>query len=421
MRFLPHNYSQVFPQGVNVEQFFTEHYSEYKVNTPNHRVLVIPQFYGLITKTPFYKKGILYNAEKTTEVYDELCNTAFGSKEYNIIKTEQLLKVKIRAIIDTADNNSDYNILPIVFAFRVLYDISEQHGISEIPLDSFYTYVMTCSSYSCVSECVDFITNNVPSAPVEIIDKYRDSSRFISMLRNINLFNIDRNSISLNKEYKTYFQSEFMERYDIEELNTLLSNGADYTDFLTRLQGFNIDLVGKPQIPNVTAKKKTKKAIRETSDDDYITQVNKVHIQNINESVAIGADKRQPVVTEANLAQRFSRNPIIGKIALKYADYKCSINPEHKTFISASTHHPYMEPHHLIPISKYATIWERFNVNIDCVENIVSLCPVCHRCIHFATTEEKDKIISTLYNMRLDMLNKLGISISIDELMNMYR
>jgi len=80
-----------------------------------------------------------------------------------------------------------------------------------------------------------------------------------------------------------------------------------------------------------------------------------------------------------------------------------------------------MEPHHLIPISKYATIWERFNVNIDCVENIVSLCPICHRCIHFATAEEKNKLIVSLYKMRIDMLNKLGITISISELIEMYK
>ena len=38
----------------NVEQYFSEHHSEYEIDTDRHRMMVIPQLFGLITKTPFF-------------------------------------------------------------------------------------------------------------------------------------------------------------------------------------------------------------------------------------------------------------------------------------------------------------------------------------------------------------------------------
>ena len=101
----------------NIESYFTLNHSSYNIQTDRHRILVIPQFFGLITKTPFYEKGGTYNNENPTAVFDILKTLTLNSKEYNTLKTEQLLKLKIHAIIDTANNNSDYNVLPIIFIY----------------------------------------------------------------------------------------------------------------------------------------------------------------------------------------------------------------------------------------------------------------------------------------------------------------
>ena len=107
-------------ENTNIERYFTDHHERYDINTDRHRVLVISQFYGLITKTPFYSRGGTYNNENCTAVFDAFKGKAVGSKEYNKLKTEQILKLKIHAIIDTANNNEGYNILPIVFIYKVL-------------------------------------------------------------------------------------------------------------------------------------------------------------------------------------------------------------------------------------------------------------------------------------------------------------
>ena len=43
-------------EKTNVEQYFTEHHSDYDIETDRHRMMIIPQLFGLITKTPFYQK-----------------------------------------------------------------------------------------------------------------------------------------------------------------------------------------------------------------------------------------------------------------------------------------------------------------------------------------------------------------------------
>lgn len=146
-------------EHTNIEQYFSEHHSEYAIETDRHRTLVIPQFFGLITKTPFYQRGGPYNKEKPTAVYDKLkeINPRLNLYEYNKVKTEQILKFKIHAIIDTANNNEDYNILPIIFIYKVLKELQTKYNINEVSLDHLYTYIMTCKEYSQWEQAVEYI------------------------------------------------------------------------------------------------------------------------------------------------------------------------------------------------------------------------------------------------------------------------
>ena len=59
--------------------------------------------------------------------------------------------------------------------------------------------------------------------------------------------------------------------------------------------------------------------------------------------------------------------------------------------------------------------------NIDCVENIICLCPTCHRRIHFGSKEERKNIITSLYNKRIQSLLAVGLDISLEELLSLYQ
>ena len=117
-----------------------------------------------------------------------------------------------------------------------------------------------------------------------------------------------------------------------------------------------------------------------------------------------------------------AKNTRLSKSSLIRANYTCSVNPNHKTFITKNGTF-YMEGHHLIPctVTNSNYFWDKFNRNIDCIENIVCLCPNCHREVHYAEWEGKSIALKVIYKQYKDNLEEAGIRISEEELLNLYR
>ena len=61
-----------------------------------------------------------------------------------------------------------------------------------------------------------------------------------------------------------------------------------------------------------------------------------------------------------------------------------------------------------------------FSINLDRVENIVSLCPVCHSAIHVGTDAVRLDVLTKLYAEREEALKKCGLNISVGELFSKY-
>lgn len=121
------------------------------------------------------------------------------------------------------------------------------------------------------------------------------------------------------------------------------------------------------------------------------------------------------LVEETNLA--YTRNPKVGAVAIMMADYRCQINTSHRTFTSRRTKRNYVEAHHLIPIA-YQGLFES---GIDTIENITSLCPVCHRCVHYGEDCERLQLIQLLHKSFQKQLFQVGIEIKEKELLELYQ
>ena len=104
----------------------------------------------------------------------------------------------------------------------------------------------------------------------------------------------------------------------------------------------------------------------------------------------------------------YHRNQIIVDQSLEGAGYCCEHDAEHKTFIAQSTNHAYMEGHHLIPM-KYQ---DAFNCSIDVYANIVCLCPICHKLLHYGQAKDKKYVAEELYEKRHERLINSGIDLS---------
>lgn len=110
------------------------------------------------------------------------------------------------------------------------------------------------------------------------------------------------------------------------------------------------------------------------------------------------------------------RDPNISYTALEKAAFKCENKPLHTTFVSAKTGHPFMEAHHLIPMEYQ----KDFKVSIDVPENIICLCPNCHRAFHNSTWDHMTNLISMFYKQREVGLKERGINIPLEKVIRYY-
>ncbi len=121
-------------------------------------------------------------------------------------------------------------------------------------------------------------------------------------------------------------------------------------------------------------------------------------------------DKLDMVIPKKIIAisNTWNRNKLISAQALEFAHYQCECDNEHKTFVAASNGKQYMEGHHLIPMK----FQKDFSSSIDVYANIICLCPICHRLLHYGTFKEKGYNADRLFDVRKNRLINSGIDIS---------
>lgn len=135
-----------------------------------------------------------------------------------------------------------------------------------------------------------------------------------------------------------------------------------------------------------------------------------------NYSELITGPKRKPKKNQTKNGASYPRNPVEGIAAKEKSNYKCEMDDRHVTFINARNQMPYMEAHHLIPMAAQ----DYYENTLDFADNIVTLCPNCHRKIHHATAQEKAAMIDYLYQRHEKFYDTYGIKIDKKMLLNFY-
>jgi 5-methylcytosine-specific restriction enzyme A len=92
----------------------------------------------------------------------------------------------------------------------------------------------------------------------------------------------------------------------------------------------------------------------------------------------------------------YERNPLIASFSLIKSNFVCDIDKDHKTFIALKNNKPFVEAHHFIPMKFQSD----FQFPLDCVENVISLCPNCHRGFHLGVVDHKKILIEKIFDKR---------------------
>lgn len=149
-------------------------------------------------------------------------------------------------------------------------------------------------------------------------------------------------------------------------------------------------------------------------DDETAYQEPASYVEKLNEN-AFPPEKRKEG-KEIKSSKQPPRNKKKGEFVLRQNSYKCQIDSSHESFMTGSGKQ-YAEKHHLIPIEFY----EDFDIDIDDISNIVTLCPNCHKKIHFGVTSDINQMVCHLWNQQKQKLNDRGLKINLDKLLEYYK
>lgn len=105
------------------------------------------------------------------------------------------------------------------------------------------------------------------------------------------------------------------------------------------------------------------------------------------------------------------RSGIMRTQVIESAGYSCEINKEHESFIAERNKKPFMEGHHAIPMR----LQPQFDNSLDVYANIICLCPLCHKRIHYGLKEDRKQMMNQIYEDRFERLEHCGIRLSKQE------
>ncbi len=109
-------------------------------------------------------------------------------------------------------------------------------------------------------------------------------------------------------------------------------------------------------------------------------------------------------VIAAQISQK--RNPTLAVKRFDLAKYTCELDGQCRLFRSRCSGKNYLEAHHFIPLA-----FQRFFENsLDTIDNIIALCPFCHRAIHHADVDHTRSLIDSLTQQRKSLLDQYELT-----------
>jgi hypothetical protein len=166
----------------------------------------------------------------------------------------------------------------------------------------------------------------------------------------------------------------------------------------------------KDNIKELNGSSSKVRSIIKRDDESIIVSTNDIN----DDIVAIPDYSPSPKsVSTVDNRKAFKRSELKAKKSIILADFKCDLDNSHTSFISKNGK-PYMEAHHLVPLS----CQDEFQFSLDVDSNIVCLCPNCHRMLHYGC--QINDQLKKLYVKRKKLLEISKIYIEFERLLELY-
>jgi hypothetical protein len=201
-----------------------------------------------------------------------------------------------------------------------------------------------------------------------------------------------------------------------EKIN--VSEGKDTLDYFFR-NGLGQTMIKIPDGLFDVFKNLVKENNTIVANDDEIESIEEIENAVVDNEIPIDRRCPEQIISTSRIYPRIKAN---SKIALTNSGFRCELEDivnAHNSFTSRITRENFVEAHHLVPMNAQY-IYAPAGISLDVPENIVALCPNCHKMIHLAENVVKSEKIIKLFERRQSRLNASGIDITLNELLNLY-
>ncbi len=226
-------------------------------------------------------------------------------------------------------------------------------------------------------------------------------------------FDKGKNTSAFLKQFNEYFGKELGEQTLLYELSIIESAEESYNMPLTNQRSFYRKLW--LEYSAGTRLNDTKTFYQNFKNGKfYYKQEEKPEPVFTETDFIIDKPILPPSQIESQIQQQ-QRSNIVKLQALNIANHKCENNCNHTLFLKKNGCETYTEAHHLIPLR----FQKEYLYSLDIPANIVSLCPSCHRQLHYG--KDIYDMLKYLWTKRHLRLQQCGIEISLLDLFLMYR
>lgn len=334
----------------------------------------IARYFGLIEYDFANKKGRITsrgkkflkasndeNHKETIElIMESVLNDSFGRNNYAV-------------------KNSDSDIDPPKLFLRAAYDLLDLNN-NEIASLLLNMHDKGMTYKDSLNYIFDYRNKKMEiNIPVGLKNKYSDL-KFKVFFEKVGIINKKNNIYNLSDEIYEYFSEDIL-KLSIYNTENATNIGMEYIDD---------NSIEEEIIKKVPA-----------YDDEQLRQKN----------------NRTPVLDSRSVKNyRYSTDYRISKTSLHIAENKCELDPTHVTF-KTKYQIDYVEAHHLIPMKEQKNYPDN---NLDRTENIISLCPTCHKGIHYGDDEYKSDKLKRLFDIRKEKIEHIGLDVTYNLLLKMY-
>lgn len=272
--------------------------------------------------------------------------------------------------------------------------------------------------------CITKRSLNIEHPDSVIIKEYLKNSTFIKKTEDYYKIEVEKSELNeIDQEIIFLFTNTKSHYFTYAELHEILENKG-YTDaYIKKIYASPFIYTDRSRgrkkyklyfIDKFSLKTNLDKIEEIVEDQHFLNEINNyIMVESHFEFLGQPKIKEEPCYNGEKRV--FKRSRQTSKNALAHADYNCENKLcKNDLFLRKNSDIKYTEPHHLIPLAHT----DEFKFSLDVEENIVSLCSSCHNLLHYG--KDFEELLRALYEIRREDLEKAGIGVDIECLIEMY-